>query len=289
MKQEGAPDDKGRIDAFSTTALPRPMIVLTPDKANDVMRHRFSAAHELGHIVLHHGRQGTDSQMERQADMFAAEFLTPREAIGNQLPRRLNFDKLEEISQWWGVSVHSLVYRSKELELISESTARRAYMTLSSSPRRPLSIRDFPGERPELLKNAIELLDTVDITLTQIAADLQMTPKHIRRLADIDDPRPKLTLVGDSGDRRKTHPAATRGHSSTSDTEEEGADMAHRSAISGRYVSNAAAARHPRTSVTDTGGNKSSGVHNRSAISGKYISNAAAARHPSTSVTERGK
>lgn len=65
--------------------------------------------------------------------------------------------------------------------------------------------------------------------------------------------------------------------------------MAHRSAISGRYISNAAAARHPKTSVTESGGNKSSGVHNRSAISGKYISNAAAARHPNTSITERGK
>ncbi|MFZ4893314.1 helix-turn-helix domain-containing protein [Plantibacter sp. Mn2098] len=291
MKQDGEPDDKGRIDAFSTTALPRPMIVLTPDKANDVMRHRFSAAHELGHIVLHHGRQGTDSQMERQADMFAAEFLTPKKVIGEQLPRRLNFDKLEELSQWWGVSVHSLVYRSKELELISESTARRAYMTLSSLPRRPLPIRDFPGERPELLNNAIELLDTVDVTLTQIAADLQMTPKHVRRLADIDDPQPKLSLVGSTDDRRSIQtvdPTAALG-TSESESQEEGADMAHRSAISGRYISNAAAARHPKTSVTESGGNKSSGVHNRSAISGKYISNAAAARHPNTSVTERGK
>ena len=51
MKEDVALDEKSRIDAFSTIALPRPMIVLTPDKANDVMRHRFSAAHELGHIV----------------------------------------------------------------------------------------------------------------------------------------------------------------------------------------------------------------------------------------------
>ena len=286
MKQEGDPDDKSRIDAFSTTALPRPMVVLTPDKANDVMRHRFSAAHELGHIVLHHGRQGTDSQMERQADMFAAELLTPNDVIRDQLPGRLNFDKLEEISQWWGVSVHSLVYRSKELELISESTARRAYMTLSSLPRRPLPIRDFPGERPELLKNAIELLDTVGVTLTQIAADLQMSPRHVRRLADIDDQQPKLTLVRPQDDRRQT---ATREDLASETKEKEGADMAKRSAISGRYISNAAAARHPKTSVTESGGNKSSGDHSRSAISGRYITGAAAARHPSTSVTEHGK
>lgn len=65
--------------------------------------------------------------------------------------------------------------------------------------------------------------------------------------------------------------------------------MAHRSAITGRYISNAAAARHPRTTVTEVGGNKSSGTHNRSAITGRYLSDAAAARHPKTSVTENGK
>jgi len=65
--------------------------------------------------------------------------------------------------------------------------------------------------------------------------------------------------------------------------------MAHRSAISGRYISKAAAARHPKTSVTETGGNKSSGSRNRSAITGRYITDAAAARHPKTSVTENGK
>ncbi len=65
--------------------------------------------------------------------------------------------------------------------------------------------------------------------------------------------------------------------------------MAHRSAITGRYISNAAAARHPKTSVTESGGNTSTGTHNRSAITGHYISNAAAARHPKTSITENGK
>lgn len=64
--------------------------------------------------------------------------------------------------------------------------------------------------------------------------------------------------------------------------------MANRSAISGRYISNAAAARHPRTSVVETGGNLGSGTRHRSAISGQYISPAAAARHPRTSVTETG-
>lgn len=60
-----------------------------------------------------------------------------------------------------------------------------------------------------------------------------------------------------------------------------------RSAITGRYISHAAAARHPRTSVTESGGNRGSGTHHRSAITGHFISGAAAARHPNTSVTEK--
>lgn len=195
LKEEGAPDEKSRIDAFSTTSLPRPVIVLTPDKANDVLRHRFSAAHELGHVVLHHGRHGTSSELEREANQFAAEFLTPHDVLGSELPRRINFDRLEEISQEWGVSVHSLLYRLRELDLVSESTARRAYVTLARIPRRPQSIWDYPTEQPELLRNAIELLDSVDVTLAQIAADLQMTPRRVRQLAGIDDPQPRLSLV----------------------------------------------------------------------------------------------
>jgi hypothetical protein len=61
-----------------------------------------------------------------------------------------------------------------------------------------------------------------------------------------------------------------------------------RSAISGRYISHAAAARHPRTSVTESGRNNSSGTHYRSAITGRFITGGAAKRNPGTSTSEQG-
>lgn len=62
-----------------------------------------------------------------------------------------------------------------------------------------------------------------------------------------------------------------------------------RSARTGRYVSKATAARHPRTTVTESGGrNKSTGTAHRSAISGRYVTKGTAARHPNTTVTENG-
>lgn len=61
-----------------------------------------------------------------------------------------------------------------------------------------------------------------------------------------------------------------------------------RSAISGRYISKAAAARHPRTSVTESGSNKSSSTAYRSAISGRYVTKGYAQRKPNNTVTENG-
>ncbi len=59
-----------------------------------------------------------------------------------------------------------------------------------------------------------------------------------------------------------------------------------RSAITGRYISRAAAARHPRTSVIESGANQSKGTHHRSAVTGHFVTEATAKRHPNTTVTE---
>lgn len=61
-----------------------------------------------------------------------------------------------------------------------------------------------------------------------------------------------------------------------------------RSAITGRYVTPATATRHPRTTVAESGSNRSSGTHSRSAITGRYVTPATAQRHPKTTVTEKG-
>ncbi|MBM4569060.1 hypothetical protein GS489_00715 [Rhodococcus hoagii] len=63
--------------------------------------------------------------------------------------------------------------------------------------------------------------------------------------------------------------------------------MAHRSAITGRYITKAAAARHPSTSVREaSAGNRDTGTHHRSAASGRFVTAATAARNPKTTLTE---
>jgi len=65
--------------------------------------------------------------------------------------------------------------------------------------------------------------------------------------------------------------------------------MPNRSARTGRYVSNATAARHPRTTVHEIPGpNRSSGTAHRSATTGRYVTARTARNNPNGTVTENG-
>ncbi len=196
MAPPSAKEAKARIDAYSTLTFRRPLVVLTADRADDVLRHRFSAAHELGHLVLHKGAASGETWLEREADAFAAEFLTPRAVLLEELPGRLDFAKLYRISERWGVEVRSLIYRSQELGLISESTARRAYIRLAQQPQERRSVRQYDGEVPSMLSAAFDLAADRGVTVASLAEQLRWKPRRVRELlGQVVDTRPALRLV----------------------------------------------------------------------------------------------
>ncbi|QKZ23271.1 helix-turn-helix domain-containing protein [Streptomyces chartreusis] len=188
-----------KVDAFSSCGLLRPVVVLTPNRADDVYRYRFSAAHELGHLVLHTASTG-DSLLEREADSFAAEFLTPEKSVLPLLPRRVDLARLAGLSRTWGVSVSSLVYRYRELGLVSDATISRSYQRLRGLSRQPgfapESVRGFPGEQPVMLRKAFELAEQdTGLTIRELAAELAWKPARVRELLGMPDSRPVLRLV----------------------------------------------------------------------------------------------
>ncbi len=119
-----------------------------------------AAAAILGRLVLHGDATG-DSRQEKEADAFAAEFLTPQDSNLPLLPRRMDFARLAELRGVWGASLHSLVYRCSKLGLISDATASRTYQRLRALDGQPgftaESVTNFPGEQPSLLGQAFEL------------------------------------------------------------------------------------------------------------------------------------
>jgi Zn-dependent peptidase ImmA (M78 family)/transcriptional regulator with XRE-family HTH domain len=194
-----ADGDVATVDAFSTSRLPRPVVIITRDRSDDVYRHRFTAAHELGHLVLHGDTLPGDSAQEREADAFAAEFLTPRDSLLPDLPRRLNLAVLADLQHVWGVSVDSLLYRCREVGLFSDSTAARSWQRLnglrSQGAFRAQPIQGFVGEQPVLLRNAFDLAEKHGLSLVALADELAWPLPRLRELLGIDETRPTLRLV----------------------------------------------------------------------------------------------
>jgi hypothetical protein len=60
----------------------------------------------------------------------------------------------------------------------------------------------------------------------------------------------------------------------------------YRSAISGRFVKESTANRHPDTTLRESRSGEPTGSH-RSAKTGRFVTKAYAARHPRTTVDER--
>lgn len=186
------------VDAFSVVIVDRPIVITTPRRSENVFRHRFSIAHEVGHLLLH-GDSGESSQaVEREADEFAAAFLTPAASMDTVLPERLDLAALHRLGRTWGVSPQSLVRRMVERHRTTDSSARRAYQRLAMTDdpsADPTSA--YPGEVATLLRKGVELAGQHGAGVPVLAEILKISPGQLRDLLGEEDQRPALRLVKD--------------------------------------------------------------------------------------------
>jgi Zn-dependent peptidase ImmA (M78 family)/transcriptional regulator with XRE-family HTH domain len=183
-----------RVDAFSHWYGSRPFVFLNPVK-DDKARSRFDGAHELGHLILHHDAEPGNRVVENQAQDFAAEFLTPRDEIADELPRRLDWDRLHQAKRRWGVSLKALVYRARKLGLIGESTYRSGMIMLAQwgDPEPgPLGAR----ESPILLSKAMQALAETGIDPDGLADETGLATEIVQEiLRAADSGRPRVEIA----------------------------------------------------------------------------------------------
>ena len=85
-------------------------------------RQRLNLAHELGHIVLD---ISPDVDEERAAFRFGGAFLAPADTIYKIVGRRRNHFQIRELyllKKIFGISIQSLLFRLKDLDIISSSS-----------------------------------------------------------------------------------------------------------------------------------------------------------------------
>jgi Zn-dependent peptidase ImmA (M78 family)/transcriptional regulator with XRE-family HTH domain len=187
------------VDAFSQWFEARPIVVLTAEKG-DAARSRFDAAHELAHLVLHPDPEPGNPIFERQAHRFAAAFLMPANEISRDLPKRLDFARYAELKRTWGVSIQSLLFRARTLEIISESAYARAMATMSARGWRRVEPAPIGAlEMPVLMRKALDLAATAGYSAESLADDTRLPLSIVEEaLGAPSRERPRVRLVVES-------------------------------------------------------------------------------------------
>lgn len=174
------------MDAVSRWQGGRPFILCSADR-DELPRFNFDLAHELGHVLLHNGVEVTSeniNKIERQANYFAGAFLLPRELFSREVVST-SIHYFLKLKERWRVSVAAMVYRCKELGILSPTQVSYLYRQLSAKGMRiqePLDTA-FKTEEPSILVAALEMLIEHRVrTKAEIVDDLSLNAHDIEML-----------------------------------------------------------------------------------------------------------
>ena len=175
-------------DAFCVWALGsnggrRPIVVLSADRPAD--RVRLSAAHELGHLVMHQPLPAS-RDVHVEADRFAGAFLLPPDAMREEVTKPTTLETFLSIKLKWGVSVQAAIVRAFHLELITQRKYRTLFQRLSARGWRthePMSSR-VPLERPRGFRQIAELVFGRRLDYGRIAKEIHYPEAFLRELLE---------------------------------------------------------------------------------------------------------
>jgi Zn-dependent peptidase ImmA (M78 family)/transcriptional regulator with XRE-family HTH domain len=169
-----------------------PIMFVSKHAAGD--RLRFTCAHELAHIVLHHHQPIPPEDSEEEADEFASEFLVPAADLKSQISHRLTLSDLAQLKMHWLVSMQCLLMKAQHTGRISPSHAGRLWRQLSAMGYRKREPVEIPREQPGLLSELVRVhLEELDYSNEQLSAALHLNTNEF--LSEYNRNGPSLKLV----------------------------------------------------------------------------------------------
>ena len=138
-------------------------------------RVRMSVAHELGHLLLHHGSGLTPRKTaERDATRFGSAFLLPRSSLlacGVTTP---SMDRLLELKGEWNVSLAAITYRLHEIKLLSDWAYRTAFVEINQKGMRYEESHEPAVESSQVLHQVFSARRTRGTARCDLARDLHL-------------------------------------------------------------------------------------------------------------------
>lgn len=187
-------DELGRHLGLSTRVDDFPVIRVSrsstdPERRVPGDRQRFTVAHEIGHLALHHSSSPPSSapegaRFEKQAHRFAAAFLAPADPIIadlEELGGRVTLATLAQLKERWGIAIKALVMRFHHLGVIDSDHARSLYKQMSARKMNKVEPVYVSNEDAQWLRKAVERKSPSRDPLRRLADDIGLAPRYLEQ------------------------------------------------------------------------------------------------------------
>lgn len=141
-------DASDKFDGLCAEVGPHSVVILNKNRPGD--RQRFTAAHELGHLVM---RISSDLDEEKVCHRFAGAFLFPAESVKKEFGQRrakLHIYELRSLKEKYGISMQVVMRRAYEQEILTDAGYKSMNFLFSKFGYRKKEPGDqLPSEHPE--------------------------------------------------------------------------------------------------------------------------------------------
>jgi Zn-dependent peptidase ImmA (M78 family) len=176
---------------FSCDGLP-PLIFINNQQPKD--RYRFSLAHEMGHLVMHHTPH---PEQEIEANRFASELLMPSKEIMHDF-YELSIKKFMELKMYWGASMQALIHKAWQVGKLDDRMFKYYNVEMSR--------RGFRKREPVEASHLVEVPTTIKYimdahirdlgyTIEEISEIFGMEEDELREMFPVEPPKPRLKLI----------------------------------------------------------------------------------------------
>ena len=120
------------FDGLSGVVNGEDFIIVLNSSREHVERRRFTALHELGHLLFN-SRLSKDLTLRKKENLcnaFASEMLLPSETLENIFSpgEKISTYELRQLQIMYGISIDAIMHKLKELDIINESKYRTYYI-----------------------------------------------------------------------------------------------------------------------------------------------------------------
>lgn len=167
-----------------------PVIAINENKIKKEDRKRFTALHELAHLLLKIPKELTEKQKETFCHQFAGAMLFPAEAMRAELGNhrsRIHVQELGVLKKQYGMSMQAIIMRAKDLGIITDSYCRQLFNLFTQMNWRvdePVSyeVQETANRFDQLLFRALAE-DVISISKAAALKNLKVAEFHDQALS----------------------------------------------------------------------------------------------------------